>query len=373
MNAILAIAFKDIKLLIRDRSSLIWVVAFPIVMAVLFGSMYGGMESGGSSRIAVALVDQDGSARADSMAKALEATQAVSLKRMSLEQARQKVLKGDLAAYIVLRPGLEKASLMSPSDAPLIQLGADPKRQMESGMIEGLISQAWFQELGKGMPLAAEIMKQGTGVERVSVQPKGINPSSPFEVSFPQAMLWALVAVCATFATTMVKERTEGTLQRLWIAPISRSQLLAGKGLACFLTSLGVTVGLIVFGSLVFGVRALDHPAQFLIASVSISLCYSGLMMLVSVMGRTERAVGGASWGLMMLFNMFGGGMMPLMAMSGWMQTASDFSPAKWATLSLEGAIWRGFSVQEMVLPCGILLAVGVFGLLVGSRLAARA
>ena len=40
----------------------------------------------------------------------------------------------------------------------------------------------------------------------------------------------------------------------------------------------------------------------------------------------------------------------------------------KWGVLAVEGAIWRGFSPQEMALPVGILLAAGVVGFAVGAR-----
>jgi len=57
---------------------------------------------------------------------------------------------------------------------------------------------------------------------------------------------------------------------------------------------------------------------------------------------------------------MFGGGMVPLMMMPGWMQRISHLSPVKWGILALEGAIWRGFTLGEMIIPCAILLSVGV-------------
>jgi len=40
----------------------------------------------------------------------------------------------------------------------------------------------------------------------------------------------------------------------------------------------------------------------------------------------------------------------------------------KWAALAVEGAMWRGFSLADMALPCGILLAVGGAGFLLGIR-----
>ena len=141
------------------------------------------------------------------------------------------------------------------------------------------------------------------------------------------------MSVALTFAITLVREREKGTLLRLRMAPLGRAQLLASKGLACF----------------------------------------TGIMMTVSVMGKTEAAVAGSSWGLMMPFAMVGGGMVPLMAMPGWLQDLSVVSPFKWAITAIEGAAWRGFTLQDQLLPCGVLLAIGVaffsFGILVFRRI----
>ncbi len=54
------------------------------------------------------------------------------------------------------------------------------------------------------------------------------------------------------------------------------------------------------------------------------------------------------------------GGMVPLIAMPSWMLALSDFSVVKWAIYSFEGAIWRGFSTGQMMLPAKILITVGV-------------
>jgi ABC-2 type transport system permease protein len=65
---------------------------------------------------------------------------------------------------------------------------------------------------------------------------------------------------------------------------------------------------------------------------------------------------------------MFGGGMIPLIAMPEWMQTGSYLSPARWAVVALEGAIWRDFTPTEMLQPCSILLAVGGVSFALGLR-----
>ena len=83
-------------------------------------------------------------------------------------------------------------------------------------------------------------------------------------------------------------------------------------------------------------------------------------MMLLSVLGRTAQAVGGSGSAIMITMASFGGALIPLVAMPEWMLTMSHFIPVKWAILALEGPIWRGFNLAEMLLPSGILLAIGV-------------
>ena len=95
-------------------------------------------------------------------------------------------------------------------------------------------------------------------------------------------------------------------------------------------------------------------------------------MTLMSVIGKTEEAVSGAAWGANMIMAMFGGAMIPLAFMPRFMAVLGNASPVKWSILALEGAIWRDFTLSEMLLPCIILVAVGATSLAIGSiRLAA--
>ena len=50
----------------------------------------------------------------------------------------------------------------------------------------------------------------------------------------------------------------------------------------------------------------------------------------------------------------------------------SNVSPVKWGIVALEGAIWRGYGLPEMALPCGILIAVGFVSLTIGWAILLR-
>ena len=46
---------------------------------------------------------------------------------------------------------------------------------------------------------------------------------SKWDISFPQAMIWGILACAAGFAISIVRERKQGTFLRLQVAPVSRS------------------------------------------------------------------------------------------------------------------------------------------------------
>jgi ABC-2 type transport system permease protein len=194
---------------------------------------------------------------------------------------------------------------------------------------------------------------------------------SKWDISFPQSMMWGVLACAAGFAITVVRERKQGTLLRLQVAPISRTQIVAGKAAACFIAVIGVITLMTVLG-MWLGMRP-RSPAMVALAAVSIAVCFVGIMVAMSVIGKSEEAVSGAAWSANMLMAMFGGGMVPLIFMPAFMRSLSNASPVKWSILALEGAIWRDFSLSEMLWPCGLLVAIGVVFFTLGSVVLSRA
>jgi ABC-2 type transport system permease protein len=185
--------------------------------------------------------------------------------------------------------------------------------------------------------------------------------------SFPQGIIWGVMGCSAAFGISLVVERTSGTLVRLRMAPIQRWQILAGKAAACFAATVGMIVTLLLIAALAFDVRT--HSLPLLAAAVvSVALAFVGIMMLLSVLGKTEQSAGGIGWAVLLVMAMIGGGMVPRIFMPGWMKTLSHISPVKWGIHVMEGALWRGFSPAEMVVPCVVLIGLGLACFAIGLR-----
>ena len=392
MKAILTLALKDMRVVSRDRFALFWIFAFPIGYALFFGSIFGSSDDDGPrGRISLAIVDDDRSAASVSFAERLAQHSSLQVDRTgkdaagpvassTLEVARDAVRTGERVAYVHIPAGYGDSpfALFDQSEGPSLELGIDPSRSAEAGMLRGILMQSAFEgltstftdkgamsaqiglaradiedtvDLGSGQELVfgafldaldnfvadADFDALGTGngqlgddlLEVVDVtRERGEGPQSAYDITFPSAVIWGLMSTALTFALTLVRERTSGTLLRLRIAPISRAQLLAGKAAGCFGMCMIVMIAVLSFGAVALGVR-FESPLLVLLATLATSFCFTGLMMTASVMGRTEQAVSGAAWGALMPLAMIGGGMIPLVAMPSWLLTLSDYSPFK--------------------------------------------
>ncbi len=415
MKPVLALAAKDVRLLLRDKAGFFFAFVWPLVMAILFGMMFSG--SGGTSALPVAVVGEDKTAESEALVRVLEEGDEVEVTRVGTrEEAATLVRRGKRTAFLAIPAGYgESAGRMFWGDPPRLVLGLDPARRAEGGMLEGILTRRVMERKVKALTDPDAMSKQvaearralaaagpaappgladflagldrwvqtpgalgskgdGAGramnpleIETSAVVAAHEGPPNSFSFTFPQGILWAILGAAASFGISLVSERTRGTLMRLVVAPIPRRDVLLGKALACFATTMAESAALMCLAVLAFGVRVGSVPLLVL-ALACASAAFSGLMMLLATAAKTESAAGGIGWAVLVVLSLFGGGMLPLFVMPPWMAAASLASPVRWGILAIEGAIWRDFSLAEMALPCGILLAVGVLGFWVGLR-----
>jgi ABC-2 type transport system permease protein len=181
-------------------------------------------------------------------------------------------------------------------------------------------------------------------------------------------LIWGLLGCAATFAVSLVSERSSGTLLRLRAAPISRAAILGGKSLSCAAACLADMALLSLFAGLAFGVHIADWP-KYAATLLACTVCFTGLMVVLSVMGKTEQSVAGAGWATLLVLAMIGGAMVPISIMPSWLVSLSEFSPVKWGIWALEGATWRDLHWRELVRPIAQLIGFGIASFAAGVTL----
>lgn len=422
MRAILAIARKDLRLMFRDKGDVFFTFVFPVLMAMLFGVVFAG-GVGGGSKIALALVVESQAPVALELAKDLEDSPSFEVTRMARrDEATDAVRAGKATAAVVLPASMQDSvDRLFAGGSIQVEAVVDPARRAEAGLIQGKLTELAFRrfpalladdaqskrmfdsvrasmaaskELSAAQKLAGSalvataesFMKSGPGIaggggegsgswspvqlEMQELPARAGAPRSSFDVSIPQGMVWGIAGCVGAFASSIVTERARGTLARLRLAPITRMHLLAGKGLACFVTALLVQALLLAIAALLVGAQV-AQPGMLAVACTLAAFAFAGLAMLIAGFCRTEAEANGAGRGALLLLALIGGGTIPLFFMPPILQTLSYASPFRWAVIAIEGPFWRDTAPAAQVAPLVVLACLGMGGFLVGSRLGA--
>src|SRR5262249_13870341 len=112
-----------------------------------------------------------------------------------------------------------------------------------------------------------------------------------YQILVPSYTVMFAFFLVLTVGWLFVAERHQGTLKRLRAAPLSRTQIVVGKLLPCFLMSLFQGLFLLGAGRLVFGMSWGEHPWWLLLVVFTTSLAAMGMALLVATLARTETQV----------------------------------------------------------------------------------
>lgn len=342
MDALLAIAGKDLRVLLRDRMALFWALAFPIVFALFFGSI---MKVGADQKrapIPVVLVADGQRAGVAEIARALRAA-GLEVTTAGAARARAAV-RGGRAALLV--------DLPRPGERRPVQLGIDATRRTEAEMAQGALQVALLRALAPS-PIALP------AIETVEIAGAESGPRTGFQAVFAAMILWGLIGCTAAFAVALVSERSSGALLRLYAAPLGRGAIVGGKALACATACLVCALLLSAASVLLLGV-AVGDPLKYAAALLALCACFVGITQLLSVLGRSEQAVAGAGWSVLIVLAMSGGAMVPAILMPEWLRALSAWSPVRWGIAALEGATFRALRWSELAVPLALLCGVGL-------------
>lgn len=426
MGPVIALAIKDLRHLVRDRGAAFFALGFPLLVAMFFGVIFGG-NTGERGQVVLAVANLDQGTLGKGFVEDLSADSTIEVVAVDGPAKGEELVRlGKATASVVVPADFSvKADSIFAGGAMNIEVLVDPSRRSETGLLTGKISEIGFRQISRvftdgsrmssalgearkslasakdvaptskamlllmfdsvekvvasGLsPAGAAPAGEGTdaatpavgGWMPVSVSvrelaTKKTGPRNAYEVSFTQGIIWGLMGCVTAFGASMATERTRGTLTRLSAAPISRAQILSGKALACFLACMIVQALLIMVGMLVFGIR-IDNPVLMVVACSAASLGFTGVMMFIAGLSKSEGSGAGMGRALVLVLAMIGGGTIPLFILPKYMVTVSRVSPFSWATTCLEGAMWRGYSFTDMALPASVLLGFGCIGFVIG-------
>jgi ABC-2 type transport system permease protein len=172
--------------------------------------------------------------------------------------------------------------------------------------------------------------------------------------------LMFLMFATALGGRSFLAERSQGTLPRLLVSPITPAQVQAGKTGGTFMT--GVTQMLILIGgsALIFGLRWGDWLGVLVLVLAAV-LAATGWGMLIAALARTPGQVMSIGSAIMLVFGILSGTFINVEAMPAWYRLAAKISPNAWGmdgftTLALGGSLADILPVVAALLVMGVIL-----------------
>jgi len=386
MTAVLAIALKDLRQRLRDRSAIVLGFIAPVAVAALISAAFG---SAGSFHANVAVVDLDRGPVATgftSFIKGPDLANLLTVKPATSEaDARARVAKGDLSAAFVIPKGFSEAVTSGQSRPITVLASVDSSiaEQVARSLAESFTAQIEAVQLSvesavrAGAPVAAvgTLAAQASAVrlpEQTVTQPAGTQALTGTSYYAPAMGIFFMFFAIGFGARGFFLERTGGTLERLTAAPIGPGTILAGKSLATFVYGVASLGTVAVVTSLVFGARW-GPPLVVLALILAMALTMVGLTALVITVARTERQADGLAsmltFGLVLLGGnfVFVGGAPPLV------RTLALLTPNGWALRAFTdlagGAAWTAAMVPLMAI-LAFALGTGAIAFLLRRRVA---
>jgi ABC-2 type transport system permease protein len=409
--------------LTRDRVTQALVFLLPIVFFSIFASVFGNQRNG-TSRISVAVVDEDHSELSARVVDGLKKEKGLRVRMTAGERgaetqldrasAERLVRDGDVPIAVVLPAGFGAGFMQRGfgGGGPAIQLLSDVSDQIAPPMVQGLLQKVT-------MTSAPDLMMQGglkqfeqyagqlTPQQRAAVDawlprlrneagtsnstgtggsaPMGVavdvvnvmrtdDPSGSL-ISFYAAgigVMFLLFSAVGGAGGALLEEAESGTLERLLSTNLGMSGLLIGKWVLLALIGIAQLCVMFLWGRLVFKLPLFSHLPGFFVMTIATAGAAAALGLVLATLARTRAQLSGFSTILILTMSALGGSMFPRFLMSETMQKMGLVTFNAWALDGYLKVFWRNAPIWQLWPQVAVLAALTIVFLSIARVLARR-
>jgi ABC-2 type transport system permease protein len=407
---IFSITLKDLKVLFADSRGLITLFLMPFMFIVIMTNALGSAFDGPSREpVALLVVNDDTGTLAEKAIAELGTVEGLQVEQtydgqpVTRALADQLIRDGDRRVAIAFPADFSDRVLARATDpeAPVatVTFVADPAagdqfigpirggvqgfilREAAYAQVPGQIGGAFDTMAADADPQTAPFITRigDAFVEQLTsnLEDGGINGTASDPVHFEQVVpegfevektptaaeqyvpgyaLFGVFFIVQVVATSILREKQDGTFRRLMVAPVSRVAMLLGKVLPYYIVNLLQVVVMFAAGVFMFGMTLGHDPFALALVTLASGAAATGLGLLVAALGKTAEQIGGISSLLVLTLAAIGGAFVPTFLMPEFMQNLSKISPHAWALSGYQDVIVRGLTTPAVLPEVGVLM-----------------
>ncbi len=418
MRIVLQLIRKDFIHFFKDKMALSLTFLVPMVLIALFGAVFGG--AGDFEKLALGFVNQSTSSVAKRIENTLDTTKTFKLIKTFKNDKGETVAYDSNTIKNAVISGKFSAAIVLPEDAFTdtssslkMKYYYDPKNDMESQIIEGVLQQTimqsipevFTQSLNKKSEIAlgkdsskkfnSEINKvvskyfnvdtadifgsmntgkskqdSGSGgmnifdnmlnMEKYQLVGKNVANSMATRNVGGWAMMFLLFSLSGA-ARSLFDEKQTGVMIRLLSSPVTRTQILWSKYL--YNMAIGIIQLTVLFlgGMLLFKIDIFSNFMNLLLVIIASSIACTAFGMFLASFTKTSAQANGLGTLLILTMSAVGGSWFPVSMMPETIQFFSRFTITYWSIEGFIAVLWRGWGFFEILPYLGMLLGIGLF------------
>jgi ABC-2 type transport system permease protein len=348
---VLAITIRLLRQFRRDRRTLALMYGVPLVILTLFALLLRG----GGDRPAVGVVDLDRGPLGPAVARQLLASRQVTATEVGVAAAEARLRDGTLAGYVLLPADLSSSAQTSGVIRPEIHLeGSQPS---QSGAVVQAASQALAGAATSGLSAA--------GVRVPQVQPAvtyrygGPSLDALDYLGGPFIGLIVFFLVFVITCVSFLRERSQGTLERLMASPLRRSEIVVGYMLGFTALALAQAVEVLVFSLAVIRIHNAGNVLVIFGIETLLALVAVNLGIFLSTFARSEFQAVQFIPLVVVPQILLSGILLPVSSEPGWLQAVSNVLPLTYAASGLRDVMIRGAGLDWAAIQVDAAVVLG--------------
>ncbi|MCM8749289.1 ABC transporter permease [Thermomicrobiaceae bacterium CFH 74404] len=339
---VLALMLRIVRQFRRDRRTLALILVVPVLVLSLLGYIYRG--SGEPTRLAVVL--QGESPLAPQVIALLEEDSSLHVLVMEREQALQAVDRREVDGVLVL-PALPP----QPGTRPEVELILEGSQPSAAGAIASAVSRALPQAIIQTMSSSGQAIQLEPRFLHGGPQFDQLDYFAPTFIGF-----FAFFFVFLLTSVSFLRERLQGSIERLIVSPLDRKEIVLGYMLGFTLFATVQSIVMVIFTVAVLRIHYAGELWLVVFLTFLLTVGAVNLGIFLSAFARTELQVVQFIPMVITPQGLLSGIIWPVDSLPRPLQWLAQALPLTWANEALRAVMIRGEGLDALGLHLMVLI-----------------
>lgn len=366
---------KELISLKRHPARLVSIIAFPIIMILLFGYGMGG----DMTDLPIVVVSQSSGDLTDLTLDTIKTTETYHVVEVidSLDEGKSRVDSGEVKAAIILPSDYDSSNQNQKS----VTLYLDSSDQMASQILESS-TQGIFYRLSNMVASQTSVETKDADIDEsimhslnnfkddISLHINRIYGNIKYiDFLVPAVLGMTIMMSCMMgMGATIAGERETGELARLFMTPTSVSTVIGGKIASKLLIELVRALILIFMAIILFNVSIKGGILQTFIVLVVGALCFVGFGIMLSARTQTQEDYAQIVLPFSMPMMFVSGVFYPIETMPWILQKIAYIFPLTYLNDAMRAIMLKGQTLADVWIDLAVLLAFTLLFFIMGVK-----